>query len=104
MEEETDNFLQEIFDNTFEETEKPFNQVFSVDNSHGEPKLSPLISSKVSGANFDRGKLVAFPTITLNGQLLHTLTDKILVGKTHKDSKVFFVTSWKDQTPKGTKD
>jgi len=91
-----DNFLNDIFDNVFEETRKPFNEVFKLDKSTGETKLMPLIPSQVNGHNLDQDRIIIEPLIRLNGKLLQDLFNKKLVGKTHKFSGVFYIASWTD--------
>jgi hypothetical protein len=91
-----DNYLNDIFDNVFEETKKPFSEVFKLDKSTGDTKLIPLIPSQVSGHNLDQDRIIVEPLIRLNGELLQDLFNKILVGRTHKYSRVFYIVSWKD--------
>jgi dihydrofolate reductase len=94
------NFMQDnldfLFSDTFEDTEKPFNNVFRIDKSHGEVKLFPVIPSKIDNYDvFNQDKIIVIPSVQLQGQLLENLTDKILVGKIHKFNGIFYITSFK---------
>jgi len=92
---EKDN-LDFFFDDAFEDVEKPFNNVFKVDKSHGEVKLFPLITSKIDNYGvFSQNMIIVVPFVRLQGQLLENLTDKILVGKIHQFNGIFYITSFK---------
>lgn len=93
---DNDKFLNEILDNVFEETKKPFNEVFKLDKSTGDTKLMPLIPSKIGELILDQERIIIEPLIRLNGELLQNLSGKILIGRTHKFSGVFEIISWTD--------
>jgi hypothetical protein len=96
MNNQNDDFIIDVFSDLYEDTEKPFNQVFKLDNSFQEPKLKPLIKSQIDPFAFDPEDLIICPSVYLEGKLIHELADKILIGKTHKFSGVFYITSYKD--------
>ena len=91
-----DNFLNNIFDDAFEDTKKHFIEVFKLDKSTGDTKLMPLIPIKIGNFNLDQDRIIFEPLLRLNGKLLQNLSDKILVGRTHKFSRVFEIFSWTD--------
>jgi len=91
-----DNYLDDILEGAFEQTRKPFYEVFKIDNSNGETKLFPLTPVKIREHYFDQDQIVIEPLILLNGKPLQNLVDKILVGKTHNFSGVFMIESWID--------
>lgn len=59
-----ENFLTDIFNEAFEDTRKHFSEVFKLDRSNGETKLTPLIPSKIGDHNLDQDRIIIEPLKT----------------------------------------
>lgn len=91
-----DNYFNELSNNSFEEYEKPFNQVFKVVQTELGQQIIPLMKTKILDTALNPGQTFFDKAILLNDKPIYDFFDKILVGKLHSDSKVFHITGHLD--------
>ena len=98
-----ETFFQDLFDDQFEPTERPFDQVFRIDKTELGLQITALQKTKVKDTELYLGKSVIADSITLDNKAISEFQNAILTGQTHKDSKVFHITGYKTpiEGPKG---
>ncbi len=91
-----DEDISDIFDNMFEETSKPFSQVFKIEPSELGLQITAFQKTKVGNVELYPGKSIITGSITLDNKPITDFLNKNLTGRTHKYSKVFEITGFAD--------
>lgn len=89
---ENDNYLDELFNESFENTQKPFNEVFRIEQTGLGQQVVPLMKTKILDTVLNPGQTFLVESVSLNSRPISEFFDKILIGKIHVDSKVFYIT------------
>jgi hypothetical protein len=91
-----DNFINDIFDNVYEHTSKPFREVFRLHLTEFGFEIEPTMPIKIGQSKYEAFNLMVNPEIQIKDCSLISLIDKYLVGRVHTHSKVFEITDYSE--------
>ena len=91
----SDNYLNEIFEESNVPTTKPFSEVFKIEKTKIGYKITAIIPVKIENLQLNLGKIIINQNLFINNVSIFELQNKQLVGTTNLENNIFNVTGFR---------